>query len=335
MHKRILYLILLTWSGIAFSQDIHLSQFYTADQFLNPAMMGRHDGEWRFSANYRNQWRQINGAPLATGLVSFDKKLHYYNKEISGGIYYARDQFSGFQTITNKIYLTGAYGVDWLKCNWRGGIQMGLVTNSTDLSTQTFPTQWDYPNGQFDQSIYNGEENIRPSQMYVDVNIGGVWSKKFKRFNLVSGIAANHVNRPKDTYFSQVFERRKMRGVFHTMVEIPLNLKLQLEPKLMWMWTTKANDMLLGSNLRYKTENKTIPAIYGGVFYRHGIKRTFDAVYPVFGLVYKRFDIGVSYDVNVSALSKGIKRVKTIEFSLIYTAPSNKVKYKIIPCDRY
>jgi hypothetical protein len=126
-----------------------------------------------------------------------------------------------------------------------------------------------------------------------------------------------------------------MRGVFHTLAEVPLNMKFQLEPKVMWMWTTKANDYLFGSNVRYKTQNKIIPAIYGGVFYRHGIKRTFDAIYPVIGVVYKNFDFGVSYDINMSVLSKGIKRVKTIEFSLIYTAPSTKVKYKIIPCDRY
>lgn len=318
------------------AQDIHLSQFYTSDQFLNPAMMGAHDGAYRLIANYRNQWRQINGAPLTTSMVSFDKAFHYYSHEINGGIFYARDQFSGFQTITNKIYLTGAYGVNWLNSEWRGGVQVGLVTNSTDLTSQTFPTQWDYPNGQFNSQIYNGEDNIRPSQMYMDVNLGATWTKKINSIRVVSGLAVNHVNRPKDTYFSQVYERRKMRGVFHTTAEIPLNnVKFRLEPKLMWMWTAKANDFLFGSNVRYFTQNKIIPSLYAGVFYRHGIKRTFDAVYPAIGLAYKNFDLGVSYDVNLSVLSKGIKRVKTIEFSLIYTAPSNKVKYKIIPCDRY
>ena len=238
----------------------------------------------RVTANYRNQWRQINGAPLTTGMIAFDKAFHYYSHEIDGGIFYARDQFSGFQTITNKIFLTGAYGYDWLGSHWRGGVQFGLVTNSTDLSTQTFPTQWDYPNGSFNQSIYNGEENIRASQMYLDVNMGATWSKKFSKFNLLAGLAVNHLNRPKDTYFSQVFERRKMRGIFHTQAEVPLNEKYQLEPKIMWMWTGRAQEYLFGSNIRYKTGNSVIPHVYAGLFYRHGIKRTFDAVYPVFGV---------------------------------------------------
>ena len=97
----------------------------------------------------------------------------------------------------------------------------------------------------------------------------------------------------------------------------------------------KAQEFLLGSNLRIQTSNAVLPEIYVGTFYRHGIKRTFDAIYPVIGLVYKSIDIGISYDINVSPLSKGIKRVKTVEFSLRYTIPSSKVKYKIIQCDRY
>jgi len=335
MKKLLLYLLFPSAIFNLSAQDLHLSQFYTSDQFLNPAVTGAHDGDWRLIANYRNQWRQINGAPLTTSMLSFDKVFHYYSHEINGGIYYARDQFSGFQTITNKIYLTGAYGLDWLSSHWRGGIQVGLVTNSTDLSSQTFPTQWDYPNGQFNPKIYSGEDNIRASQMYLDVNLGATWSKKFNAFRMTSGLSVNHINRPKDTYFSQVFERRKMRGIFHSTAEISLNSSLRLEPKLMWMWTTKANDFLFGSNVRYFTQNKIIPSLYAGLFYRHGVKRTFDAVYPVLGLTYKNFDVGFSYDVNLSVLSKGIKRVKTLEVSLIYTAPSAKVKYKIIPCDRY
>jgi type IX secretion system PorP/SprF family membrane protein len=333
--KKLLIFSFWFFSPMGWSQDLHLSQFYTAEQFLNPAMMGAHKGDMRLTANYRNQWRQINGAPLTTGMMSFDKAFHYYSHEIDGGIFYARDQFSGFQTITNKIFLTGAYGYNWLSSHWRGGVQFGIVTNSTDLSTQTFPTQWDYPNGIFNQDIYNGEENIRASQMYLDVNLGATWSKKFSKFNLLAGLAVNHINRPKDTYFSQVFERRKMRGLFHTQAEVPLNDRFQLEPKIMWMWTAKAQEYLFGSNVRYKTGNKFIPHMYGGLFYRHGIKRTFDAIYPVFGVIYKKFDFGLSYDVNLSPLSKGIKRVKTLELSLTYTVPSKQVKYKIIPCDRY
>lgn len=329
-----LFLIFLVSSTLT-AQDIHFSQFYALDHHLNPAQIGAHQGDMRIAGIYRRQWQQIGQHPITTTGIGFDKAFHYYSHEIDCGLLVVRDLFSGFHTVSNKFLLSASYGITKFSSDWRVGLQTGLVTNSTDLSVQTFPNQWNYQAGTFDQSISNEEVNMRPSQMYLDANLGITWSKQIKKMKLSSGLAFNHVNRPKDTYFSQVAERRKMRAVFHTTAEIPLNTFLILEPKMFWTGTTKANDLLLGSNIRYKTQVKSLTSLYSGVFYRHGIKRTLDAFYPVFGAVYKDFDIGISYDVNVSDLKTGIKRPGTFEFSLNYTLPSSKVKYKIIPCDRY
>ncbi|MNX93982.1 hypothetical protein D3C86_1261970 [compost metagenome] len=125
-----------------------------------------------------------------------------------------------------------------------------------------------------------------------------------------------------------------MRKVVHGSADIPLNQALTLKPQLQWMWTTKANEFLLGSNIEKKVSETGITKIWGGVFYRHGIIRTLDAVYPVLGLSINRFDLGVSYDFNVSSLSKHVKRVKSIEASLIYTVPNTKLRYRIVPCSR-
>ncbi|MCT4561454.1 MAG: PorP/SprF family type IX secretion system membrane protein [Crocinitomicaceae bacterium] len=317
-----------------FGQDVHLSQFYTNDQLLNPGRMGNHGSDVRGYLNYRNQWRQINNSPLATYSVGGDKLFHYDQHDFNVGAMIVSDQFSGFNTVTNKFILTGSYPYSLGLNKLRGGVQVGVVTNSTDLSIQTFPNQWNYPAGEFDPNIPNGEVNIRPSQTYLDLNIGATWARQFGQIQVESGIAVNHVNRPKDTYFSSVFERRKMRGVFHATGLVPLN-GFQLEPKIQWMWTTKANDYLFGSLLRKFTVDKNFTSFFGGLMYRHGINRTFDAVYPIVGLVYKQFEFGLSYDVNLSTLSSGVKRVKSAEFSLVYTMAPSTVKYKILPCDRY
>lgn len=316
------------------AQDVHLSQFYTQDHLLNPALVGDHTGDYRISANYRNQWRQIESQPLTTYVLAFDKGFHYYSHEIDAGLVVVRDQFSGFQSQTTKIFLTGAYSYT-LKGNiLRGGIQTGIVSNSTNLAVQTFPEQWDYPNGTFNQDLPNMETNLRRSQMYMDLNLGASWERKFNKVTLKGGIAINHINRPKDTYFSQQVERRRMRKVVHASAEIPLNQTLTLKPQMQWMWTTKANEFLLGANLESKLSETGITKVWAGVYYRHGIIRTLDAIYPVVGVSFNRFDLGLSYDFNVSSLSKYVKRVKSIEISLIYTAPSSKLKYRIVPCSR-
>lgn len=317
-----------------YSQDVHLSQFYTQSHLLNPALVGDHDGDYRITMNYRNQWRQIENQPLTTYVGAFDKAFHYYSHEIDAGIVIVRDEFSGFQSQTTKIFLTGAYTYT-LKGNiLRGGIQTGLVSNSTNLAVQTFPEQWDYPNGTFNQSLPNMESNLRRSQMYWDLNMGVSWEKRINKIRYQAGLAVNHLNRPKDTYFSQAAERRRMRKVIHGGVEIPLSNVLTLKPQMQWMWTTKAQDFLLGSIIENKLSNPIMTKVWAGIFYRHGISRTLDAIYPVVGLRLKRFDVGISYDFNISTLSKNVKRVKSIEFSLIYTAPSSKLKYRIVPCNR-
>lgn len=335
MVRAIGFILLMLCPSFLHAQNVHVSQFWASDHTLNPAQVGQYDGDIRAMALYRNQWRQIGNAPLTTSILGYDQEIKYYNQDIHAGLAFVRDQFSGFQTITNKVILTGSYGMEWFNTSFRGGIQLGLVTNSTDLSVQTFPNQWDYQNGVFNPNIPNGEVNIRPSQMYGDVNIGFNCSKKFNQFSLSSGIAFNHINRPKDTYFEQVFQRRKVRGVYNLSAAVPITNIWEIQPKLFWMWTAKANDFLFGSRIKYSTKMDDLPHLYGGLFYRHGIKRTFDAVYPTFGLTYLNFDFGVSLDLNVSDLNEGIKRPKTVEFSLIYTIPDDKVRFIVPACDRY
>lgn len=329
------FLISIGWTFFLQAQDIHFSQFDAYSHNLNPASIGNHNGSMRLEGIYRNQWSQINGQPLTTTGLGFDRAFHYYSHEIDGGIMLVRDQFSGFNTITNKIQLSAAYAMRKFKSDWRFGFQTGLVTNSTNLSIQTFPNQWAYPKGEFDITLPNGEDNIRGSQTYLDINLGMLWIKRIKKTKITSGLAFNHLNRPKDTYFSQVAQRRKVRGAFHLLVSKPLNEQFILEPKLFWMWTARANDFLLGTNLRFNTDNELFKSFYGGVHYRHGVNRILDAIYPVFGFSINAFDLGFSYDINISTLKTGIKRPGTFECSLSYTFPSNQVKYKIIPCDRY
>ncbi|HEX8516402.1 MAG TPA: PorP/SprF family type IX secretion system membrane protein [Bacteroidia bacterium] len=327
-------LFIFTATAASYAQDIHLSQFYHSDHLLSPAKVGDFEGDYRVTGNYRNQWREISD-PISTYIISFDKAFHYYSHEIDGGIMVARDEFTGFNQVTTKVILTGGYGYKYKGHTFRVGIQPGLTFRKTDLSKQTFPVQWDYADGTFNQDLSNQESNISASQYFFDLNLGVQWNKRFGKLEPKVGFALNHVNRPKDTYFNTVTERLRTRKVVHAEVDYHLSPKFILQPKLLWMWTTNANDMVLGTNVRYKLPNKTITSIFAGIYYRHGIKRTLDAAIPVVGCRFKQIDLGFSYDVNVSSLSDNVKRRTTFEFSLIYTAPSLKPKFTALPCDRY
>lgn len=334
MKKLFTFFFVVVFFNASNAQDIHLSQFYNSNLLLNPAKTGDFDGDFRFTGNYRNQWREISN-PINTYIAAFDKGFNYYSQTIDAGILVARDEFSGFGSVTTKILLSLAYEYEFREHKFRIGIQPGVVFKKTDLKSQTFPTQWDFNTGTFDENTSNLESNIDPSHAFFDLNLGFQWSKKFEKIAPKVGFSINHINRPKDTYFATFTERLRARKVFHTELNWKLNEKLTLEPQLLFMWTTKANDMVLGTNLRHAVKNKKLTSFYYGAHYRHGIKRTLDAVIPTVGLKYKSFDLGFSYDINVSSLSENVKRKTSFEFSIIYIAASSKAKYRTLPCDRY
>jgi type IX secretion system PorP/SprF family membrane protein len=318
---------------ISVGQDIHLSQFYAADHLLNPARVGDHDGQYRIASNYRNQWRQF-GDPITTSLLSADYTYNYYSHAITGGVFFAHDEFSGFNQTTNKILLSAAYIYTYKKNNFRVGIQPGIVLRNTDLSKQTFPNQWNYPQGSFDQSISNQENNMQESIRHFDLNLGVSWSRNFNKFSTNIGMALNHINRPKNTYFVEYTERLRTKKIIHGELDFYINRVLTLSPKILFMSTTNTNQTLIGSNFSYKLPSEKFKEVFIGMFYRHGVNRNVDAYYPVFGFTFNQFDFGVSYDFNISGLSANGSK-STFELSVIYTAPNFKPKFKTLPCERY
>lgn len=335
MKKFLILVFLFGWFSTRINaQDVHLSQFYTAQLNLNPALGGMYEGEYRIACNYRNQWREIN-KPIATAMAAFDKKFFFYSDEIDAGILFINDQFSGFNQKTNKIILSGSYKKMLSGHELSGGLQMGMTFRSTDLSLQTFPNQWVYETGEFDPNVNNGENTIGDSQSFFDMNFGLAWSKRFGNIKPTAGFSLFHINRPKDTYFDDKVESLRLRKVFHAEADYRIKPKFSIEPKLLYMWTTKVQDLVFGSNFKYHLGKEPIKNIYAGVLYRAGFGRNRDAAFPVIGMNYKQFDIGLSYDINVSSLSYYSDRKTTFEISVTYTAPLFSPENLSIPCDRY
>src|SRR3546814_13591012 len=67
----------------AFAQDPHLSQYYSSPLFLNPALTGMFNGEFRISGNQKTQWGSITN-PYSTSVASFDALL---DNKLGVGVY--------------------------------------------------------------------------------------------------------------------------------------------------------------------------------------------------------------------------------------------------------
>ena len=336
--RLLVFIFAFSISNQIIGQDIHLSQFYASDHLLSPAKVGDFEGSYRVTGNYRNQWRQIS-TPISTYIISYDRAFHYYSHEIDGGILVAQDEFAGFNQTMTKVLVTGGYAYNHNGNILRLGMQGGLVFRKTDLTKQSFPSQWDYSQGTFDRSITNQENNINENTSYVDFNSGVQWSKQYAKFKAKVGFALNHINRPNDEYFSNyitTLESLNMRKVVYLEADYKINSKFSVQPRYLLMWTTKANNFVLASNIKRHIDHKVIQSVYAGGMFRHSLGSNNDAAVLVVGTEINDFNFGLSYDVNTSDLSQQVdSRRGTFEVSIIYTAPSFAAKKITIPCDRY
>ncbi len=312
------------------AQDIHLSQFYTNNLNLNPALTGNFDGNYRITLNYRSQWSQLS-VPIVTTMLGFEKKIDLYTQQVSVGGLIVHDRFSDFNIANSKIFLSGSYGRNLGNAELSAGLQLGYIIKRQDFSDQTFPVQWNYEQGDFDISLPNLEADDKINSNYFDMNFGinlsKTWSKKIKT-NI--GYSAFHITVPNESFTSTDF-KLKFRSIVHFSGEMRFHEKIFIEPHALFMWTTSTEDLVVGTNLRYQAEKLGVRT---GFFHRGGLPDSDALIYKV-GLLYQAFEIGFSYDMNISELSQNSTRKSTYEISFIYTAPNIDLQQESIPCERF
>jgi type IX secretion system PorP/SprF family membrane protein len=330
MRILFIFLVLLFFSPLAFSQDVHLTQYYTSNLSLNPAFTGNYDGDVRMVANSRSQWGQVS-SPIRTNMVSIEKKIDRYPDEFGLGLIFINDQVSAYYLKTNKILLSGSFQKNIRKNLIRIGVQGGMVFRTIDLGGQTFPDQWNYQLGSFDQSLPTGQANLQNSRTYPVINAGAGWTRRFGKTKLSAGYGLFNINHPDDG-FIHGGKGLPIRHVLNGSATYHISKQLSLTPQLLYMRTAKATDFIIGANASQKVKEDLSLLLGGG--YR-GSTINSDAVMVIAGGTYKRFQMGFSMDFNVSDLSKYAKNKTAWEISLTYTTPSRIPGKMTIPCDRY
>jgi type IX secretion system PorP/SprF family membrane protein len=123
--------VIINCLGIAYSQDLQLSQFYAAPLYLAPSFAGTADG-LRVVANYRDQWPQVPDAYL-TYMFSVDYNFAKYNS--GAGFMVARDQKGELSYHTTNLGIYYSYDILIAhKVHVRPGLQFLYSLNGIDLS---------------------------------------------------------------------------------------------------------------------------------------------------------------------------------------------------------
>ncbi len=342
MKKLVLYISISAFgiSG-AIAQDIHFSQYDYSPLTLNPALTGVNSCDYRFSANYRNQWAfATNKSPYVTFDFAFDGKFMkdklFGRDYLGGGILIVTDDAGDGNIKTTKLMFSGAYN-RFIDANNRHqiaiGAQGGMVQKRLDFSKLQFPNQ--FSNGGFDPDADHGERRLGDDLNYTDFAVGGLWQWAISdKYDARLGVAYYHLTKPKESFFdSLTLNQLDPRIVVHAGGRINLNPNLNLVPSILYMEQAKAPDLLIGSGIEYTLHpnNLANDLILGfGAWWRTG-----DAIILVPSAQYGKWRAGVSYDINISSLRNASNYKGGFEFSLMYVfcqTYTPKTSKSIIPC---
>jgi type IX secretion system PorP/SprF family membrane protein len=316
------------------AQDYHFSQFYAAPLLTNPANTGTSGEDLRIANIYRNQWAKI-GAPYETFSTSIDKKMIISDQLFGIGGAVLHDQSSSFNLTANEFILSISYSKIINNQQFTIGIQPGFVARSYNLNGLTFGSQFDLSNQLFNSSLPSLENGLDQKLSYFDLNAGISWRTLIKNMIPSAGISVSHLNMPEERFStSSAGTRLPMRMTFNGELLIPINKKFDLTPCVLYSYTPGANEFLPGSILGYEIGKTNMPVkkLYGVAMFRVNPVRNIDAFILGGGAEFMNFNLGMTYDLNISPLSKATNFNGAFEISLIYTGRGHSQKKTSLPC---
>lgn len=315
--------------NVTWSQDIHFSQFMHNPLHQNPANTGFHNGDYRFNAAFRDQWRSVT-LPYNTFLMSGDAANIF--KNVSLGLVFMHDVAGDgrFRTLDLLPSLAWLFNLDEQQVHSiRPGIQMGL--NFRELRSDQFTWDSQFGGHVFDPGLPSNENFQRQSKGNFSLSSGFVyqWLKNTRK-NVNVGFSAFNLNRQNQGFFNETI-KRPIRLMLHGRAQFALNDRWDLLPAISYNHQAQYNEFLIGTEFKYimKQSRGEYIALYIGAFTR--IK---DAAFVNIGMDYQNWWFGLNYDWNYSKLVPASRVRGGIELTAQYILKSfkpKKVIHRICP----
>jgi type IX secretion system PorP/SprF family membrane protein len=334
--------VVLFKTGV-FAQDPAFSQFFASPLTLNPALTGKFNGDVRVAGNYRNQWPAINDA-FITSTVSVDGgifKKSLPETDVWGlGLMAMSDKTANGILTSNYLSLSTSYhkSLDEDGLHQIGiGFQGTYANKRLDGTKLNFEDQldqqggWTIPSG---EAISGHEVNLN----YFDMNAGILYNGSSDgENNFYFGASAYHINRPQESFTGNSSYTLHPRLTLHAGYSFPLSSTSNqnfLHFSGLYSQQADATNIVLGGAWSVNVNNNDNNPVnfYLGSWVR--FNNVTDAVIPYLGLDFGSFTMGLSYDINVSALKSASESMGGIEISLIYVKKTSDGR-KPIPCPKF
>jgi type IX secretion system PorP/SprF family membrane protein len=299
------FTILILASMHALGQDHLYSQFFNSPVYLNPALNGQFQGDFRMNFIYRNQYTTSgNNSNYLTASID------YNIPKFGGGIGLIFSHGSEGNAFFNQNNISGIYsysvGSDQYVLSF--GLQAGISNRSIDFSKLVFGDQIDSQIGIIPGSVSSADALPFNNKYYFDAGAG---------INLVlgdfmAGGAFQHINGPQVS-FTGIPTKLPIRTTAYLSYRYDLNYddntdddeKSFLIPSVVFYKQATAQSISAGLEYKHKS-------VSAGLWYRSGGGSGPSAV--VISLIFdifvnkdtgEKFRLGVSHDVPVSGLNYG------------------------------
>ena len=291
--------------------DPHFSQYYVYPSWLNPALTGAFDGEYRVSGIYRNQWGNVS--PFTTPGFSLDFTT---NKNVALGLSVlsqkAGDGGYKYTTAYGNFAYTGVRFGAMEQQRLVFGLQAGFIQRRFDPTKLTFGDQWNPITGYNPGSTSFDMVNKNASTTF-DAGAGVLYydAQPGKKGNLFGGLSVSHLTRPEDEFSSSGTARLPMRFTGHAGIRLAISDVFSITPNVLYLRQGQASEKMVGAYATLKAAGNT--ELLLGANYR--LK---DAIAPFIGFTFKNMVLGASYDVNASDLGKMSNGANSFELSLSF-----------------
>jgi type IX secretion system PorP/SprF family membrane protein len=314
--KKFLLLILLLQIGVVSCLkaqiDPHFSQIYADPLWLNPALTGVYDGDARLTANFRDQWTGISNG-YTTGAFSAEEKV---TDKVSVGFNFIDEDagsanfnyFAGYGTLGYTVPISS----DATK-KLHFGLQVGLINRSFNPGDLQFENQYNPLIG-YDSNIASGETFSSTTSIIFDSGLGIYYDENSSGNSVqpFGGASIFHINGAADP-FAEAGTKTVLpiRFNIHGGVKIAASETLDITPSIIYVRQQQNQIRALDINAAFKTTDDNSFVV--GAEYRYQ-----DAVVAELGYRLNSLMLGLSYDVNTSALRTATNGNGGIEVSLNY-----------------
>ncbi len=332
MKKYTILLAILASSFAAIGQDIHFSQFNSSPLLLNPALAGVNAGNYRFVANYKTQWTGL--APYNTISASYDMNMFKHSKKANFGglgIFFFNDKAGDSELRTTQVNLNLSYTVVLTRSGSQSltsGIMGGVGHRSINYANLTFDSQF---NGVFDPQLSTNENFATDKVLFGDLGAGFLWNyvRKDGKLNFYAGGSVAHLNMPNLSFLDARDEKLYIKYTVHGGGYIGVSKQIFILPSFMYLNQGPHNQFNFGGLVKIR---KSIIPSDNTSFYIGGWYRLKDALILNARVDVGHFNIGFSYDINLSGLTPASNANGGPELSLIYTGIFPSKKHQTIYC---